>query len=236
MDETRVTNHQYVEFLNQNLSRIQVERGVVKANEGIWVLLGEVDEGYEPIVYQDGKFKIRNVAYASLPILRVTAFGATAYAAFYNRRLPTYAEWLHALGDGDGQPKKRPHETTESQGLTGTGEMHTKMHGQMSTDASMPQLSSQKLSAVTDFVPNKFGIRGLNTKISEWGLWGITVSSKDKINNREYVVLGGAGNVSGQETPIPSPVPRHPWEAFENVGFRCVLSVKITKNEEIPIH
>jgi serine/threonine-protein kinase len=235
MDETRVTNHQYAEFLNQNLSRIQVERGVVKANKGIWVLLGEVDERYEPIVYQDGKFKIRNVAYASLPVLRVTALGATAYAAFYNRRLPTYAEWLRALGKSDLQPSKPPHDTALSAELTGTGEMHAKMHSQMSTDASMPQVSSQKLSAVTDFVPNKFGIRGLNTEISEWGLWDLTASSKDIINNREYVVLGGVGNVSGQETPIPSPVPRHPWEAFENVGFRCVLSVKITKNEEVPI-
>jgi formylglycine-generating enzyme required for sulfatase activity len=206
-----------------------VERGVVKANEGIWVLLGEVDEGYEPIVYQDGKFKIRNVAYASLPVLRVTAFGATAYAAFYNRRLPTYAEWLRALGNSDLQPLKPPHDKALSKELTGTGEMHAKMHSQMSTDASMPQVSSKKLSAVTDFAPNKFGIRGLNTKISEWGLWGITASYKDKINNREYVVLGGVGNVSGQETPIPSPVPRHPWEAFENVGFRCVLNVKNTK-------
>jgi serine/threonine-protein kinase len=229
MDETRVTNHQYVEFLNQNLSRIRVENGVVQAGEGIWLMLDEIDEGYEPIVYQDDKFKIRNVAYASLPVLRVTAFGATAYAAFYNRRLPTYAEWLRAMGDGDGQPIKRPHETTVSKGLTGTGEMHAKMHSQMSTDVSMPQVSSQKLSAVTDFEPNKLGIRGLNTKISEWGLLGITASSKGKINNREYVVLGGAGNVSGREYPIPSPVPRHPWEAFENVGFRCVLNVKNTK-------
>jgi hypothetical protein len=113
--------------------------------------------------------------------------------------------------------------------------MHAKMHSQMSTDASLPQVSPQKLSAVTDFAPNKFGIRGLNTKISEWGLWGITAISKDKINNREYVVLGGVGNVSGQETPIPSPVPRHPWEAFDKVGFRCVLSVEITKNKAAPI-
>ena len=229
MDETRVTNHQYVEFLNQNLSRIRVENGVVQTGEGISLLLGKVNEGYEPIVYQDGTFKISNVVYASFPVLRVTAFGATAYAAFYNRRLPTYAEWLRALRNSDPQPLKSPHDTALSKELTGTGEMHAEMHSQMSMDASMPQVSPQKLSAVTDFAPNKFDIRGLNTKISEWGLWGITASSKDKINNREYVVLGGVGNVSGQETPIPSPVPRHPWEAFENVGFRCVLNVKNTK-------
>jgi serine/threonine-protein kinase len=231
MDETRVTNHQYVVFLNQNLARIRVERDVVQAGEGIWLLLGEVIQGYEPIVFRDGKFKISNVAYASLPVLRITAFGATAYAAFYNRRLPAYSEWLRALGHSDVQPSKPPRDTALSQESTETGDMHAKMHSQMSTDASMPQVSPQKLSAVTDFAPNKFGIRGLNTEISEWGLWGITASSKYKINNREYVVLGGVGNVSGQETPIPSLVPRHPWEAFDKVGFRCVQSVEITKKK-----
>ena len=42
MDETLVTNHQYVEFLNHNLSRIRVERGVVRAEDEIWLLLGEI--------------------------------------------------------------------------------------------------------------------------------------------------------------------------------------------------
>jgi serine/threonine-protein kinase len=235
MDETRVTNHQYVVFLNQNLSRIRVERDVVQAGEGIWLLLGKVTEGYEPIVFRDGKFKISNLAYASLPVLRITAYGATAYAAFYNRRLPTYAEWLRALGHSDVQPSKPPHDTAVSQESTGIGDMHAKMHSQMSMDASMSQVSPQKLSAVTDFAPNKLGIRGLNKKISEWGLWGITLSSKNKINNREYVVLGSFGNVSGQGTPIPSLVPRHPWEAFDKVGFRCVQSVEITNNKVAPI-
>jgi formylglycine-generating enzyme required for sulfatase activity len=39
MDETLVTNHQYVEFLNHNLSRIRVARGVVRAEDEIWLLL-----------------------------------------------------------------------------------------------------------------------------------------------------------------------------------------------------
>ncbi|MHC4458025.1 MAG: SUMF1/EgtB/PvdO family nonheme iron enzyme, partial [Planctomycetota bacterium] len=235
MDETQVTNYQYVAFLNQNLSRISIERGVVRSDEKIWLLLGKVAKGYEPIIFRDGEFNISNVAYASFPVLRVTAYGASAYATFYNRRLPTYAEWLRSLENSGDQPLKPTRDTKASQDVMGAGNMHAKMHSQMSTDASMPQVSPQKLSVVTDFAPNKFGIRGLNTKISEWGLGGLTASSKDKINNREYVVLGGAGNVSGQETPIPSPVPRHPWEAFEEVGFRCVLSVEITKNKVAPI-
>jgi serine/threonine-protein kinase len=234
MDETRVTNHQYVGFLNQNLARIRVERDVVQAGEDIWLLLGNVTAGYEPIVFRDGKFKINNVAYASLPVLRITAFGATAYAAFYNRRLPTYSEWLRALGHGDDQPSSLPHDTAVSQELTEAGEMHAKMHSQMNTSASMPQVSPQKLSAVTDFAPNKLGIRGLNAKISEWGLRVLMAPPQEKNNDKEYVVLGGVGNVLAKKYTIPSPVPRHPWEAFEEVGFRCVLSVEITKTKQLP--
>ena len=77
MDETLVTNHQYVEFLNHNLSMIRVERVVVRAEDEIWLLLGEVMENYEPIVFQKGEFKVSKIAYASLPTLRVTAYGAS---------------------------------------------------------------------------------------------------------------------------------------------------------------
>jgi hypothetical protein len=54
-----------VEFLNHNLSMIRVERGVVRAEDEIWLLLGEVMEGYEPIVFQQGAFKVSKIAYAS---------------------------------------------------------------------------------------------------------------------------------------------------------------------------
>ena len=106
MDETPVTNHQYVEFLNRNLSRITTARGVVRDEEEVWLFLGEVYAGYEPMVLRGGKFKISNAAYASYPVLRVTPAGAAAYAEFYNRQLPTYVQWLFAL-DNDGRAQRQ---------------------------------------------------------------------------------------------------------------------------------
>ena len=44
MDETLVTNHQYQEFLNHNLTEIRAERGVVRAEDQIWLLLGKIKE------------------------------------------------------------------------------------------------------------------------------------------------------------------------------------------------
>jgi len=100
MDETQVTNHQYVEFLNQVLPKIRLENGVVKEDGEIWLLLGEVKEGYEPIIFEHGRFRVNGVHHAACAVLRVTAYGAAAYADYYGKRLPTEAEWLYTLQSG----------------------------------------------------------------------------------------------------------------------------------------
>jgi serine/threonine-protein kinase len=217
MDETLVTNHQYVEFLNQNLSRIRVERGVVNVEDSIWLLLGEVRQDYVPIIYQNGKFKVSNIAYASFPVLRVTAYGASSYARFYNRRLPTYTEWLYALGNKDDQVKETADAGAAGQQHNDMESMHAKMNTPMTGDSSMPKPPITILSSVITYLPNKFGIRGLNQNIKEWGLLLYPATARDKIRDVEFVVL-------------PSTIQRYPWEGFEAVGFRCVREVKIKAN------
>ncbi|MDD3815879.1 MAG: SUMF1/EgtB/PvdO family nonheme iron enzyme [Desulfocapsaceae bacterium] len=102
MDETPVTNHQYVEFLNRVLADLTVENGVVRGrNENIWLLLREVEEGYEPIVYVDGKFLVQGAHHAACAVLRVTAYGASAYTKFFGKRLPTELEWVYAASNQD---------------------------------------------------------------------------------------------------------------------------------------
>jgi formylglycine-generating enzyme required for sulfatase activity len=214
MDETLVTNHQYVEFLNHNLSMIRIERGVARAEDEIWLLLGEVMEDYEPIVFQKGEFKVSKIAYASLPALRVTAYGASSYARFYNRRLPTNMEWLHALGNGDSDTELPSHDGGDSGKKVNGESMHGMMQSQAKSDISRPKSPDSKLSSVINDQPNKYGIRGLNENVKEWGLRVFEATSRDNIREAEFVVL-------------PSTIQRHPWEGFGDVGFRCVREVKI---------
>jgi serine/threonine-protein kinase len=214
MDETMVTSHQYVEFLNHNFSRVRVERGVVRVEDEIWLLLGEVTEDYEPIVFQKGEFKVSKIAYASLPALRVTAYGASAYARYYNKRLPTYTEWLHALGNGDLPLEVTLHGGGDAPEEANTQSMHDQMHSQAKSDVSGPKSSDPELSSVITEQPNKYGIRGLNKNIKEWGLKVSDATSRDNIREAEFVVL-------------PSTIQRYPWEGFGGVGFRCVREVKI---------
>ena len=73
-----------------------------------------------------------------------------------------------------------------------------------------------------NYPPNRFGIRGLGANISEWGI----ISTGEKISGQSsiiYVILGGLGSPHKSETAICIPVPRKPWEAFEEVGFRTAM-------------
>jgi serine/threonine protein kinase len=76
MDEAPVTNHQFVHFLSQNLATLTVAKDVVRKDDEIWLLIGEISEGYAPIVFRDGEFDISQASYASFPVLRVTGYGA----------------------------------------------------------------------------------------------------------------------------------------------------------------
>jgi serine/threonine-protein kinase len=167
-----------------------------------------------PIVFQKGEFKISKIAYASLPALRVTAYGASAYARYYNRRLPTFTEWLHAMGNGDLQLEETLFDGGNSHEELNMQSMHGLMHSQAKSDISRPKSPGPKLSSVINDQPNKYGIRGLNKNIKEWGNKVSESTSIDNFSEAEFVVL-------------PSTIQRYPWEGFGEVDFRCVQEIKI---------
>ncbi len=94
MDETQVTNHQFVHFLG-TVPDIDVNQDVVRVNGDIWLILGEVVEGYEPIEYKNGSFSMSPIS-ASNPVVRVTPLGALAFAKHYDKKLPTMEQWQYA--------------------------------------------------------------------------------------------------------------------------------------------
>ncbi|MBI4773091.1 MAG: protein kinase [Deltaproteobacteria bacterium] len=224
MSETLVTNHQYVEFLNEMLSKIEVEQGVVRGDGNIWLLLGEVVGGYDPIAFRDGRFRVTEAGHASCPVVRVTAYGASAYAAFCGRRLPTDLEWLHAVRLGKPEHREDAKAIQEPGTKSGTTSMMEQMHPQAQPSAVRSPEDPAFPSPAMLYPANALGIRGLNRNVGEWGIRKRPSASESGGDASEYVILAGQGKDSKEASVVPGPIPRQPWEAFEEVGFRCAMT------------
>ena len=97
VDVGEITFQNYADFLNEVKKDVTVEKGVVKWSNEIWLLLGEGKEPYEQIIYEHGRFHIRETRYAFYPVVRVTWYGAIAYANHYRKRLAATEELREAL-------------------------------------------------------------------------------------------------------------------------------------------
>jgi serine/threonine protein kinase len=213
MDEAPVTNHQFVHFLNQNLSKLTVANGVVRHDDKIWLLIGEISEGYTPIVFRNGNFDISQASYASFPVLRVTGYGAAAYARFYGRRLPTTEEWDYAFGKNE-KPEQTRQPDKDSADSINMEKMHRLMvQGEAEKGEQASQNPVDRLSPVSNYPANEYGLRNMRNGFREWSLHKTTSGSEKLPPDFDYVLM-------------PEGVPRNPWEAFEQVGFRTASNVE----------
>jgi len=105
-------------------------------------------------------------------------------------------------------------------------QMMDSMHQGSQTSPSLPaRASPARIPApVILFKPDTFGIRGLNGELSEWGTEASEHSGTSGSAETKYVILGGPLNGRGEGGVPSAPLVRNPWEAFAQVGFRCVLS------------
>ncbi len=205
MEETMVTNYQLVEFLNQVLPQLKVENEVVFNGKDIWLIIGEVVKGFSPILFQDGKFQVHGAQHTSCPALRVSAFGASAFAGFYGRRLPTTEEWLYVVSTGKIPDAEGGNSTTPEKPKDSAKE---NLHKHLIAPASHKAV---QLSA-----PNRYGIRDINENTGEWAIQG-----------SKYAVMGGVLGGEANEENRFAAVERSPWEAFYNVGFRTVVNIPL---------
>ncbi len=246
VDEFFVTNQQFVDFLNQNLAGISIENGVVKGNGANWLLLGEVHSDYEPIVYRNGEFHTSDISYTSSPVLRVTGYGAFAFATFFGRRLPTEVEMLYAMIVGGTTIESVTKESSDPATGMPMGRMMGMMdnhndqmeHGPTEENRDEVRLPNQIKNSIHEagiwelclpaayYTPNRLGIRGLREGIGEWVLKRPIDTSEDQAKINQYAVIGGMEGAPEEGTSLPGVVGRLPWEGFEEIGFRTVKSAE----------
>ena len=83
MDQTEVTNAQFVAFLNAHGHLGERGRKMI-----------EMERGYCQIKQEEGVYQVGGAAHH--PVLMVTWFGADTYCQWVGGRLPTEAEWEYA--------------------------------------------------------------------------------------------------------------------------------------------
>ncbi|MFZ5518019.1 MAG: formylglycine-generating enzyme family protein [Candidatus Zhuqueibacterota bacterium] len=90
-----VTNAQYARFLNDYLMKYPEEW--TKTDRFIKLVVGE-----SAIELFDNQY-VANKDFKDHPVVHVSWYGADAYARFYNKRLPTEAEWEKSARGTDGR-------------------------------------------------------------------------------------------------------------------------------------
>jgi serine/threonine protein kinase len=230
LDKTPITNHHFTEFLNEVKETVTVVEDAVKGENGeIWLYLGDGTDPREQIVYRHDRFLLRDPRYAAQPVVRVTWYGARAYARHFGKRLPTEDEWSYAVQKG-----------LISEGISGSegnkqlseGENSSSMSKQMSEMMRMmePQenrtKSNQRATSAGGPVPGKIDMDG---KVKEWvvrteGVSGAETGS-EKVSYPSLVLWISPGP-GGERI---SKGFRYPWEGFIDVRFRCALNAE-TRN------
>lgn len=203
LEATQVTNHQFVEFLNSVRDKLTVADGVVKGGGKPWLFLGEARKGVEPIGYVKDRFRIKDPSLAAHPVVKVTAYGAAAYAAKQGRRLPTPPEINLAAAS----PAAAPSSHASPAPLPGGDQMES-MHQSMLSQPAQKEAKQKEPDyfPVTHYPPNGLGIRGLNSPMGSWA----------RIGEDRYVVVEKDGKAQ----------PREAWQGLDWVGFRTAMSLK----------
>jgi serine/threonine-protein kinase len=219
MDEKMVTNHHFAEFLNEVKKNITVENGIVKNEGEVWLYIGEGTDMKEQIFYKHGRFHLRDTEYAAHPVVRVTWYGASAYANHYGKRLVTEYEWDYVVSKKDLRNKiflidKSYILQSDIDEAPARTETHTHM---------MDMGASSNSTMSRDKPSNN---QRLGKKIREWAIRiDARKENRTETGLKENIFYPSLVFDKLKHSDLKFKSFRYPWEAFLYVGFRCAMNL-----------
>ncbi len=233
MDETKVTVYHFVEFLNLVKDSLTVEGGLVKRDDEILFFLGDGIEPREQISYQHDRFHLRDPQKAAQPVVRVTWYGAAAYANHFGKRLPTEHEWAFAAQE-DGSPKQGEPDLKVAESGSGRGEIAppTDSMSKMMSRMMDEEIQHPAGNSIQTIIPNLFGLKDMGEDLQEWvvgkrvGQEGEREAKKGQVKNPySSLVIRKSPQIAASVSSGVRKSSRYPWEGFYDVGFRCVRNI-----------
>lgn len=237
MDENKVSNENFVAFLNEVKKNLVVEKGVIKSNGQIWFLMGEGTEPYEHIIYQHGRFHLKDLQDAVQPVVRVTWYGAMAYALHYHKRLPSEDQWIFAafhshVSNKRAETKEKDPPVRPQSDTTADFNAHLS-HMDYSIKKPFPKAPSKRTEpAKIPFQSNLRLPRNMGGAIKEWAVLSHAAEDSPKEQPStskpifyQSVILGKPALLGKTKIRSQMISNRYPWEGFPNVGFRCISEI-----------
>lgn len=199
MDDRKITNFLFLEFLHNVESQVVVKNGIVRHDSKIVIYIGDGSAAEDSILFEHNTFHLKNQDLGNKPVLRVTYHGAQMYAGQYGKELLTDKEWLFGY---------RYH-------LVNTLlEESIKPQSWDQTQNNMMFNNNPTVKAVLD---------GMGQPLKEWVRITSTANSTKETPAADKPVSGVMDAIRANKGG--NPILRFPWEGFEDVGFRTKIPV-----------
>jgi serine/threonine-protein kinase len=205
VDDEKISNFLFVEFLNHLGDAVTVNHGVVRLDEQIIFYIGSSPDE-TPIIYLHNTFHLNDQSRGTDPVVRVTYHGASRYAATYGKSLLSGKEWRYAYRYHSAD---LPADRADNQGADRSGGMP-----HMQASSTLPEEGENE--ARSEQSP------GWDSK--EW----VRIEAENSGEETEQTANAYASGVMDGQLVRENkqPVRRQPWEGFDNVGFRTKIVVQ----------